>query len=71
MESYGNSGYAQIALLNKASLDARNNNFEKSLNNFQKLDSLTHEIVGLLAYRITGRTKTLFPNLNLIPVHVN
>jgi len=40
LESYGNSGYAQIALLNKASLDARNNNFEKSLNNFQKLVSI-------------------------------
>ena len=46
-------------------------NFNFSFNNFQKLDSLTHEIVGLLAYRITGRTKTLFPNLNLIPVHFN
>ena len=45
--------------------------FNFSFNNFQKLDSLTHEIVGLLAYRITGRTKTLFPNLNLIPVHFN
>ena len=46
-------------------------NFSFSFNHFQKLDSLTHEIVGLLAYRITGRTKTLFPNLNLIPVHFN
>ena len=46
-------------------------NFNFSFNNFQKLDSLTHEIVGLLAYRITGRTKTLFPNLNLIPVNFN
>ena len=46
-------------------------NFNFSFNNFQKLDSLTHEIVGLLIYRITGRTKMLFPNLNLIPVNFN
>ena len=43
--------------------------FNFSFNNFQKLDTLTHEIVGLLAYWITGRTKMLFPNLNLIPVN--
>ena len=46
-------------------------NFNFSFNNFQKLDSLTHEILGLLAYWITGRTKMLFPNLNLIPVNIN
>ena len=41
LNAYGSSGYAQIALLNKASLDARNNNFKESLNNFQKLVSIT------------------------------
>ena len=46
-------------------------NFNFSFNNFQKLDNLIHEIIGLLAYRITGRTKMLFPNLNLIPVNIN
>ena len=46
-------------------------NFNFSFNNFQKFDSLTHEIVGLLAYWITGRTKMLFPNLNLIPIKFN
>ena len=45
--------------------------FNFSFNNFQKLDNFTHEIVGLLAYWITGRTKILFPNLNLIPVKFN
>ena len=46
-------------------------NFNFSFNNFQKLDNLTHEIVGLLAYWVTGRTKMLFPNLNLIPIKFN
>ena len=46
-------------------------NFNFSFNNFQKLDSLIHEIVGLLVYRITGRTNMLFPDLNLIPVNFN
>ena len=55
MESYGNSGYAQIALLNKASLDARNNNFEKSLNNFQKLVSITDGRNGNKIYNKIAR----------------
>ena len=55
LESYGNSGYAQIALLNKASLDARNNNFEKSLNNFQKLVSITDGRNGNKIYNKIAR----------------
>ena len=55
LESYGNSGYAQIALLNKASLDARNNNFEKSLNNFQKLVSITDGSNGNKIYNKIAR----------------
>ena len=55
LESYGNSGYAQIALLNKASLDARNNNFEKSLNNFQKLVSITEGRNGNKIYNKIAR----------------
>ena len=35
------------------------------LGNFQKL---IHEYLGILAYWITGRTKTLWPNLDMIPV---
>ena len=38
---YKNTGYAQLALLNKASFDARNNNIELSLMNFKKLVELT------------------------------
>ena len=55
LEIYGNSGYAQIALLNKASLDARNNNFEKSLNNFQKLVSITDGRNGNKIYNKIAR----------------
>ena len=46
-------------------------NFHFSFSNFEKLDYLIHEIVGLLVYKITGRTKTLLPQLNLIPVNFN
>ena len=43
LETYGSSGYAQIALLNKASFDANNNNFEES---FERL----HLILKLAFY---------------------
>ena len=55
LETYGTSGYAQIALLNKASLDARNNNFEQSLNNFQKLVSITDGVNGNKIYNKIAR----------------
>ena len=42
--------------------------FNFSLNNLYKLNSLIHELVGIVAYRITGRTKSLFPNLKNIPI---
>ena len=41
LAEYKNTGYAQLALLNKASFDARNNNIELSLMNFKKLVELT------------------------------
>ena len=41
LAEYKNTGYAQLALLNKASFDARNNNIELSLMNFKKLIELT------------------------------
>ena len=41
LAEYKNTGYAQLALLNKASFDARNNNIELSLINFKKLVELT------------------------------
>ena len=41
LAEFKNTGYAQLALLNKASFDARNNNVELSLINFKKLVELT------------------------------
>ena len=41
LAEYKNTGYAQLALLNKASFDARNNNIQLSLMNFKKLVELT------------------------------
>ena len=43
---YKNTGYTQLALLNKASLDARNNNIELALINFKKLIDLTDGFNG-------------------------
>ena len=42
-----------------------------SFNSIDSLDGIIHEIIGMVAYRITGRTKILFPDLNLIPVNFN
>ena len=36
--------------------------------NMTNLSKIAHEIIGLLAYWITGRTETLWPNLDRIPV---
>jgi|TARA_B100001094_G_C18187428_1_gene804773 predicted negative regulator of RcsB-dependent stress response len=55
LETYGSSGYAQIALLNKASFDANNNNFEESLKNFQKLVSITDSAKGNKIYNKIAR----------------
>ena len=55
LNAYGSSGYAQIALLNKASLDARNDNFEESLNSFQKLVSITDGRNGNKIYNKIAR----------------
>ena len=41
LAEFKNTGYTQLALLNKASFDARNNNIELSLMNFKKLVELT------------------------------
>ena len=46
-------------------------NFNFSFSNIGRLDGFIHEIFGLFAYRITDRTNTLFPSLNLIPVNFN
>lgn len=46
LAEYKNTGYAQLALLNKASFDARNNNIELSLMNFKNLIELTDGFNG-------------------------
>ena len=43
--------------------------FSMHLSNFENLSKLIHEYVGLYAYWITGRTKNLMPNLDLIPIN--
>ena len=55
LEAYGSSGYTQIALLNKASFDASNSNFEESLNNFQKLVKITDGYKGNKIYNKIAR----------------
>ena len=45
-ENFVNSGYTQIALLNMASLDAKNNNFDESLKNFKSLVEITNGFNG-------------------------
>ena len=34
-----------------------------------KLNSLIHEIVGVVVYRVTGRTNSFFPDLENIPIN--
>ena len=46
-------------------------NLNFSFSNIGRLDGFIHEIVGLLAYRITGRTKFFLPDLSLIPINFN
>ena len=42
--------------------------FNFNFDNIDELNSLIHELVGIVAYRITGRTKSFLPNLENIPV---
>jgi predicted negative regulator of RcsB-dependent stress response len=53
--NYKNTGYTQIALLNKASLDARNSNLEQSLKNFKNLVNLTDGFNGNKIYNKIAR----------------
>ena len=53
--NYKNTGYTQIALLNKASLDARNNNFDESLKHFEILVELTDGFNGNKIYNKIAR----------------
>ena len=43
--------------------------FTYHLGNLEKYSKLIHEYLGLIVYWITGRTKNLWPNLNLIPIN--
>jgi predicted negative regulator of RcsB-dependent stress response len=54
-ENFVNSGYTQIALLNMASLDARNNNFDESLKHFEILVDLTDGFNGNKIYNKIAR----------------
>ncbi|MFL2813811.1 MAG: YdcF family protein [Candidatus Puniceispirillales bacterium] len=40
-----------------------------SFGNLGRLNSLIHELVGIVVYRITGRTNSFFPNLENIPIN--
>ena len=42
--------------------------FNYHLSNLGKYSKLIHEYLGLLAYWISGRTKSLWPDLDMIPV---
>lgn len=46
-------------------------NFDFHLSNLNKVRRLVHEMFGLIAYRLTGRSKTFFPQNSLIPVNFN
>ena len=40
-----------------------------SFSNLGRLNSLIHELVGIVVYRMTGRTDSFFPNLENIPIN--
>ena len=42
--------------------------FDYHLVNLGKYKKLIHEYLGILVYWITGRTQTLWPNLDMMPV---
>ena len=43
--------------------------FNYNLVNLEKYSNVIHEYLGLIVYWLTGRTKNLWPNLNLIPIN--
>ena len=40
-----------------------------SFGNLGRLNSLIHELVGIIVYRMTGRTNSFFPDLDNIPIN--
>tara|TARA_B100001250_G_C19796280_1_gene788855 strand:- start:1267 stop:1878 length:612 start_codon:yes stop_codon:yes gene_type:complete len=55
LTNYKSTGYAQLALLNKANLDANNNNLQESLESFKKLVNITDGRNGNKLYNKMAR----------------
>ena len=55
LKDYKNTGYAQLALLSKANLDANSDNYKDSLDNFNKLVEITNGINGNKIYNKIAR----------------
>ncbi len=58
VETYEDSGYAQIALINQASLEAKNGNLEKALEYYEILTSSTEGYSGNKLYNKISRINT-------------
>ena len=58
VETYEYSGYAQIALINQASLEAKNGNLEKALEYYEILTSSTEGYSGNKLYNKISRINT-------------
>ena len=55
LNDYKNTGYTQLALLSKANLDANSDNYNDSLDNFNKLIEITNGINGNKIYNKIAR----------------
>ena len=55
LNDFKNTGYTQLALLSKANLDAKSNDYEGSLNNFKKLIKITDGLNGNKIYNKIAR----------------
>jgi len=55
LNDFKNTGYTQLALLSKANLDAKLNDYEESLNNFKKLIQITDGLSGNKIYNKIAR----------------
>ena len=51
------------------SVDDPTFSFGYHLGNLVNYSKLIHEYIGLLAYRLTGRTKNFWPNLKNLPIN--
>ena len=55
LDDFKSTGYTQLALLSKANLDAKSNDYEGSLNNFKKLIKITDGLNGNKIYNKIAR----------------